>query len=69
MNSLKYVKNDSTGDLWIVADDPNKPIMYINKNGILHLPNDVIAFAKLPPIPPQDETKDKDVTTANEKLG
>lgn len=60
MNSLKYVENKSTGELWVVANNPNTPIMYINKDGVLHVPKDLVTLPKLPPVP---HNKDTTLTT------
>ena len=37
------------GQIWFVVN--GKCIMYMSENGTLHVEGDVVAFAKLPPIP------------------
>lgn len=42
-----YCIEGDNGQVWIMMG--NRVLMYINSSGVLHTPNDVVAFAQIPP--------------------
>lgn len=46
-NPLKTIQKD--GNIWLCLGD--QILMYIEKKGTLHVPGDIIAYSKIPPIP------------------
>lgn len=45
---LTTVQGDKN-DIWILVHD--RVVMYIDSKGTVHLPDDLIAFSKIPPLP------------------
>jgi hypothetical protein len=48
MAAVKAIESDS-GEIWIMVR--GTVIMYISPSGMIHTPNDIVAYADIPPPP------------------